>query len=52
MFSSAFYQSCGFITVHIPNVEYTPGYLFKGPKKKKIMLNDVVHTNMSFVCSH
>lgn len=26
IFSSAFHQSCGFITVHVPNIEYTPGF--------------------------
>lgn len=33
IFSSAFHQSCGCITVHIPNIEYTPGFSLMVQKK-------------------
>lgn len=33
IFSSAFHQSCGFITVHIPNIEYPPGFSLMVQKK-------------------
>lgn len=48
-------QLCGFTTIHIPNVEYTPGFSFKVQKKNKIMKRKyVAHTNrvLVSVCVH
>lgn len=33
-----FTSPCGFITEHIPNVEYTPGFWFKVQKKNHVDL--------------